>query len=361
MKFVRAAMRSVGFALVSGGALAATVLPALALPPVVASDPTRTSAIEITDSTTYVLQQNSTYSDVVCLGFVNHGPQPATKVGFSVVLLDATGSVVSVDVMYPTGKFPVGVRSAFSGSRDQAVPNGNCHAIGRSGTTRRSQFTYQANRNAPATDIAALVVSTREIVYQDGTAWRSDQVPQTGDHLALPAAPTFGAAVAAGPPVVSLAQVSGAPIELTDAFATETFTQTGGGAPTFGGLLGVIAAMPVTTRARAYCMSFANRDARDVKLARVDLVVLDRTGKVAGIETLDSKGPFAQAAPGQESGVACEGLRGKLDGDTFMYQPKDGDPIAAGRVVVTPAVIEFTDGTTWTAPNPPAIGAPLVR
>jgi hypothetical protein len=352
-------MRSVAFALVSGGALAATVAPALALPPVVAADPTRTSAIEITDSTTYVLQQNSAYSDVVCLGFVNHGPAPATKVGFSVALLDATGTVVSVDVMYPTGKFPVGTRSAFSGSRDQAVPNGNCHAIGRSGTTRRSQFTFQPNPHAPATNIVALVVSTREIVYQDGTAWRSDQVPQTGDHLALPTAPSFTAAVAAGPPVVSFAQAAGAPIELTDAFAAETMTQTGGGAPTFGGLLGIVAAMPVTTRARSYCMSFANRDARDVKLARVNLVVLDRTGKVVGIDTLDSKGPFAQAAADQESGVACEGLRGKLDGDTFMYQPKDGDPIAAGRVLITPAFVEFADGTTWAAPNPPAIGTSL--
>lgn len=352
-------MRSVAFVLVAGGALASTVLPALALPPIVADDPTRTSAIEITDSTTYLLQQNNSYSDMVCLGFVNDGTQLATKVGFSVALLDATGSVVSVDVMYPTGKFPVGVRSAFSGSRDQAVPNGNCHSIGRSGTTRRSQFTYQANRNAPVTDVVALVVSTREIVYQDGTAWRSEQVPQTGDHLALPAAPPFVAAVPAGPPVVSFAQVSGAPIEMTDAFATEIFTQTGGGAPTFGGLLGVIAAMPVTTRGRTYCMSFANRDAREVKLARVNLAVLDRSGKVIGIDTLDSKGPFAQAAAGQESGVACEGLRGKGEGDTFMYQPKDGEPVAAGRVVVEPAFVEFTDGTTWTAPNAPAIGAAL--
>ncbi|HEX3464560.1 MAG TPA: hypothetical protein VHS78_10980 [Candidatus Elarobacter sp.] len=337
-------------------------MPALALPPIVAADPTRTSAIEITDSTTYVLQQNNAYSDMVCLGFVNHGTGLATKVGFSIALLDASGNVASVDVMYPTGKFPVGTRSAFSGgSRDQAVPNANCHSIGRSGATRRSQVTYQANRNAPATDIVALLISTREIVYQDGTAWRSDQVPQTGDHLALPAAPAFNPAVPAGQPVVSFAQVSGAPIEMTDAFATETFTQTGGGAPTFGGLLGVLAAMPVTTRARSYCMSFANRDAREVKLARVNLAVLDRTGKVVGIDTLDSKGPFAQAAAGTESGVACEGLRGKGDGDTFMYQPKDGDPVATGRVVILPAFVEFTDGTTWTAPNPPVIGTPLAN
>jgi hypothetical protein len=353
MTIARVAMRCAALALTLSGAFAATAASALAQPPVVAADPTRPSVIEITDATTYLLQQNGTFADVVCLGFVNHGTGLATKVGFSLALLDATGSVVSVDVMYPTGKFPAGTRSAFSGSRDQAVPNGNCHAVGGSGTTRRSAFTYRANRNAPAVEIAAVVVSAREIVYQDGTAWRSEQVPQTGDHLALPAA-----AVAAGPPVVTFAQVSGAPIELTDGFTMETFTKTPGSAPTIGGLLGVIAAMPTTSRYRSYCTSFANRDPRDVKLARMRVAVVDRSGKVVGVDTLDSKGPFAQATAGQDSAIACEGLRGKLDGDTFMYQPQDGDAVAAGRIVITPALVEFTDGTSWTAP-PLAIGTPL--
>ncbi len=357
MTIVRSAMRSGAFALASCVAVGVLAFPALAQPPIVVPDPTRPSVLEITDTTTYLLQQNNTFADVVCLAFVNHGTGPATKVGFSLALLDATGSVVSIDAMYPTGKFPVGARSSFSGSRNQAVPNGNCHAIGGSGTTRRSAFTYRANHNAPVVDIAAVVVSAREIVYQDGTAWRTDQLPQTGDHLAMPSALLFAAAVAAGPPVVSFAQVTGAPIELTDAFASETFTQTPGVAGG-GGLLGVIAAMPTTTRYRSYCMSFANRDPRDVKLARVRVAVVDRSGKIAGFETLDSKGPFAQAPAGQDSGIACEGLRGKLDGDTFMYQPQDGDAVAAGRIVMMPAMVEFADGTAWTAP-PLTIGTPL--
>lgn len=358
MKVARAAMQSAVFALVLLASVAAVTEPAGAAPPVVAADLTRPSAVELTGATTYLLNGTSGLRNVVCLAFVNHGTGLATKVGLSLAMLDATGTVVGVDVMYPTGKFPVGVRSAFSGSRDTIdVPNGNCHAINSLGATQRSSFTFRPNKDTPLADVAAILVSTREIVYQDGTAFRTDEVPKTGDHLALPVAPAFTAAVPDGPPVVSFATVNGSPIEVTDAFATETVVRTGG-VYNGGGLLGVIAAMPVTTRSRSYCMTFANRDPRDVKFVRVNLAVLDRTGKVVGLETLDSKGPFAQATTG-DSGIACEGIRGKLDADTFMYQPHDGDPVAVGRIVITPLSVDFADGTSWIAPNPPVLGAPL--
>jgi uncharacterized protein GlcG (DUF336 family) len=105
-------------------------------------------------------------------------------------------------------------------------------------------------------------------------------------------------------------------------------------------------------------MTFANRDQRDVKNVRVNLAVLDRAGNVGAVETMDSKGPFATAAASADSGSNCEGFRGKWDADTYMYQPKDGTPFAVGRVVITPGIIEFTDGTTWTAPNPPTPNPP---
>lgn len=351
-------MNAAVLALTSFGLGVATIRPALAAPPVVAADPTRPTALEITGATTYVLNGTSGVRDVVCVSFVNHGPSVATKVGLSLAMLDATGTVVGVDVMYPTGKFPAGERSAFSGSRDATdVPNGNCHAINSTGATQHSNFSFRPNKDTPLADVVAILVSAREIVYQDGTAYRTDQVPQTGDHLALPAAPAFVAAVPNGPPLVSFAAVTGSPIEITDAFAAETVVQTGG-RPSGGGLLGLIAAIPVTTRSRSYCMTFANRDPRDVKFVRVNLAVVDRTGKVAGIETLDSKGPFAQATTA-DSGIACEGIRGKLDADTFLYQHGDGDPVPVGRIVITPAQVDFVDGTSWTAPNPPAVGSPL--
>lgn len=356
-------MRTLCVILVAVAAVAAGAKPSAAsAPPLVAADATRSSALEITGGTTYVANGPSGRQSVACVVFVNHGQRMATKVGLSLAMLDATGTVLGVDVIYPTGKFFVDQRSAYSGGRGVSaeVPNGNCHGIGAAGSTH-STFTYRARRGDPGTEIAAILVSVREIVYDDGTAWRSDQVPQTGDHLALPTAPPFAAAVADGPPRVTPGTVATSPIEITDAYAFESVVQTGGGAPSFGGLLGVLAQIPQTTRSRAVCMTFANRDARDVKNVRVNLAVVDRTGNVGAVETMDSRGPFATAAAGADSGVNCESIRGKWDADTFMYQPRGegATPFAVGRVVVTPGTVEFVDGTTWTAPNPPAIGAAL--
>ncbi|HEY4442400.1 MAG TPA: hypothetical protein VGN14_18215 [Candidatus Elarobacter sp.] len=347
--------------------LAASSVPALAAPPIVAADPTRPTALEITDASTYLV--NGTYGlhDVVCVSFINHGPSLATKVGLSLALLDASGTVVDVETMYPGGRFPIGERSAFSaGRRNVDTPNGNCQMIGSwGGATNSSQFAFRAKKKAPSADVVAIVVSAREIVYQDGTAYSTDQVPHLGDHLELPAAPPFSLAVAAGPPIVSFAPARGAPIEITDAFALERVDQNRAPyGPLGSGLLGAInsiasiAGQGIVGRSRSYCMAFANRDPRDVRLVRVNLAILDRAGNVAGVETLDSKGPFGQSTD-KNSGIACEGLRGKLDADTFLYKRPEGDPIAVGRIVIMPATVEFVDGTTWTAPNPPAIGAPF--
>ncbi|MDB5071984.1 MAG: hypothetical protein JWM87_3095 [Candidatus Eremiobacteraeota bacterium] len=355
------AVRTLCVILAAGAAVAAGATPsAAASPPLVAADTSRPSAIEISGGTTYVANGSDGRQNVACIVFVNHGPRLATKVGLSLAMLDATGTVLGVDVMYPTGKFFADQRSAFSGGRvTTQVPNGNCHGIGATGSAAHSTFSYSPRRGQPANEVAAILVSAREIVYDDGTAWRSDQVPQTGDHLALPTAPPFAAAVADGPPRVTPGTAAASPIEITDAFAFESVVQTGGGAPSFGGLLGVLAQIPQTTRSRSICMTFANRDPRDVKNVRVNLAVVDRTGMVAAVETMDSKGPFATAAPSTDSGSNCESIRGKWDADTFMYQPREGTPFAVGRVVVTPGTVEFVDGTSWTAPNPPAIGSPL--
>ncbi|MBV8368710.1 MAG: hypothetical protein JO036_07210 [Candidatus Eremiobacteraeota bacterium] len=337
-----------------------TAPPAVAAgPPLIAADTTRpNAALEIRGGTTYNSIGPDGRQDVACIVFVNHGPRMATKVGLSLAMLDASGTVLGVEVMYPTGKFPVDARSAFSGGRiSTQIPNGNCHGIFAQGSAAHSNFVYRPRKGDPATEVAAILVSVREIVYDDGTAFRTDQVPQTGDKLPLPTAPPYSVAVADGPPPVTVGTVAGSPIELTDAFRVENVVQTGGG-PGGGGLLGLIASIPVTTRASLFCMTFANRDPRDVKNVRVNLAVLDRAGNVGAVETMDSKGPFATAAASADSGSSCEGFRGKWDADTFMYQPKDGTPFAVGRVVITPGIVEFTDGTTWTVPNPPVPNPP---
>jgi hypothetical protein len=327
-------------------------------PPLIAGDPARPSAIEITGATSYVLDSRGNLQNVACVVFVNHGPRLATKVGLSLALVDATGTVVDVDVMYPRGKFLVDTRSAFSvGSNGQDIGNGNCHGFGAAGAAARSTFVYRANKNAPVQEVAAILVSAREIVYDDGTAWRTDQVPQTGDHVTLPVAPPFSAAVAAGPPRITTRAMTGSPIELTDAFRYESAMQTGGGPPSGPGLLQVLAALPQTIRSQQICMVFGNRDPRGVKRVRVDLAIVDRTGKIGGIETLDGRGKFAPGTPADDSGSACEGIQGRWDGDTFMYSPAEGVPaFAVSRIVVSPEIVDFADGTTWMSPTYPVVG-----
>ena len=160
---------------------------AAAGPPLVAADTSRPSAIEISGGTTYAANGPDGRQNVACIVFVNHGPRLATKVGLSLAMVDANGAVIGVDVIYPTGKFFVDTRSAFSGGRVSVeVPNGNCHGIGATGSAAHSAFAYRPRRGEPAVEVAAILVSAREIVYDDGTAFRTDQVPQTGDHLTLP-------------------------------------------------------------------------------------------------------------------------------------------------------------------------------
>jgi hypothetical protein len=360
--FLARAARTIACGLAVLGAVCSATIQAGAAgsPPTIAGDPARPSAIEIVGATSYVLDSRGNLQNVACIVFVNHGARLATKVGLSLAMVDATGTVVNVDVMYPRGKFLVEARSAFSvGGNGIDIGNGNCHGFGAAGAARRSTFVYRTNRNAPVTDVAAILVSAREIVYDDGTAWRTDQVPQTGDHVALPSPGPFSAVVTDGPPLVTTRAVSGSPVDLTDAFRYESASQSGGGPPSGPGLLQVLAALPQVIRSQQICMVFGNRDPRGVKRVRVDLAIVDRAGKIGGIETLDSNGKFAPGTPADDSGGSCEHIGGKWDADTFVYTPSEGEPFAVGRIVITTEFVDFADGTTWTAPNLPVVGSPL--
>jgi hypothetical protein len=354
--------RSIAFGLIALAVVCGSAVPAAAAgsPPVIVADPARPSAIEITGATSYVLDSRGNLQNVACVAFVNHGPRLATKVGLSMALVDATGTVLSVDVMYARGKFLVDARSAFSGGGNgMDIGNGNCHGFGAAGAAARSTFVFRPNRNAPVTEAVAILVSAREIIYDDGTAWRTDQVPQTGDHVTLPSPAPFTTAVADGPPRVTTRAVPGSPVDLTDAFRFESAVQSGGGAPSGPGLLQVLAALPTVSRSQQVCMVFGNRDAREVKRVRVDLAIVDRAGNVGGIETLDARGKYAPGTPADDSGSSCERIGGRWDGDTFIYTPREGPPFAVGRIVVSLEFVDFADGTSWTAPSLPVVGSPL--
>jgi hypothetical protein len=325
------------------GVLGATLLAplaAIAAPPIIAEDPGRPSALTITGGSTYVLSGQGAPYRVACVVFVNHGPRVATKVGLNLAVVDASGTVLGVDVIYPRGKFFVDKRSAFSGGGSAIeAPNGNCHPFNATRDERGSTFRYKMGRDAPPTDVAAILVSAREIVYDDGTAWRTDQVPKTGDHVALPVAPPFAAAVPDGPPVVTPAVVAGAPIAVTDAFDFESASQEYAGR------------IPYISRGRSTCMFFTNNDTRVAKHVRVDLALVDRKGEIVGVEEMHPRGTFS---PGVDKPPGdCISVRGKWDADSFVY----GDPATPiGRILAVPVLVEFADGTSWQNPNPPKIG-----
>ncbi len=329
-------------------ALAATLValsaarPAAAAPPIVAGDPSRPSAITITEGSTYVLSGSGSPYRVVCVVFVNHGAHTATKVGLNLAVVDATGTVLGVDLIYPRGKFFVDGRSAYSGGGSAIeAPNGNCHPFNATRDQHGSTFFYKMGRDAPPTQVAAILVSAREIVYDDGTAWRTDLVPMTGDHVTLPAAPPFVVAVPAGPPRVTPSAVAGSPIDVTDAYNYEYASQEYAGR------------IPYIARSRSTCANFTNRDARVAKHVRIDLALVDRKGAIAGIEEMHPRGTFSSGATNDNTSGDCITVRGRWDADSFLYGP-DATPI--GRILAIPVLAEFADGTSWQNPNPPKIG-----
>jgi hypothetical protein len=343
--------------------LSAAPLAAIAAPPVILADPGRPSAIELTESSTYLLGIGSTGSadNVVCFVFVNHGAHTATKVGLSLAMVDATGTVAGVDVMYPTGKFFSGARSAFSGSRDTvAVPNGNCHLLLTPRSVAGSTISYRVGQRNASTNIIAIVVSAREIVYDDGTVWRNANVPQTGERVVLPSALQSAAAVANGPPVVTPGNVSGSPVEVTDAFRYESVDSVRSGN-----------SVNVARVRGGVCAIFTNHDLRTVKRVSFDVSVADRKGAIEDVRLIDARGKFSTGVPidnangsRRSPGEAnCTAVPGVFDADSFMMKPHGptSAAIAVGRIVVTPSRVEFTDGTAWVAPSPPKVGDPIVR
>ena len=337
--------------------------PAAAAPPLVVADPARPSAIELTESSSYLLGIGPTGSadNVVCFVFVNHGAHTATKVGLSLAMVDATGMVAGVDVMYPTGKFFSGARSAFSGSRDTvAVPNGNCHLFVKPRPVAGSTISYRVGPRNASTDITAIVVSAREIVYDDGTVWRNENVPQTGDRVVLPSAAPAPAVIANGPPAVAPLNVPGSPMEVTDAFRYESVDTVRS-----GNYVNVV-------RGRGgVCAVFTNHDPRTVKRVSFDVSLADRKGAIVDVRLIDARGKFSTGVPidnangsRRSPGEAnCTAVPGVFDADSFMIKPNGptAAPVAVGRIAITPSRVEFTDGTTWVAPSPPKVGDRIAR
>jgi hypothetical protein len=320
-------------------ALQATVL---AAPPIVIEDPTRPAPVSISDSSLDVFFDQTDYRGLVCLALVDHGTATATRIGVDAALLDASGTVLVVRTMRIRGVFRPGVRTAYSGyGGSEATSNGNCLDVsdGVPGTS----FHYSAGRGASWIDVAAIVASVTEVGYDDGTTWSATSVPHAGDQLALPTAAPFVAAVPYGLPIMTTKQSPGAPVTVVDAYPLDSR----GHSMIMGHRVGF------TTRALCAAIGDLAKPANDVRVA---LTLVDRTGNVAGVETLDLRGRF-DVGKTYASMLWCEGVSGRSDGDTFLYGPTLS-PI--GRIIASPLLVQFQDGTSWTGPPPQTAGQPLL-
>jgi hypothetical protein len=340
-----------------------TAIPAQAQPPVIVNDPTRPSPIEILYSSTYQIatvgQVWAKFGDVLCIGFVNNGPQSATGVGLNYAMVDETGTVISVVSTYPTGDFPVGMLSSGSHPAERDIPNGNCHLVSPLPEPIASSTMYVISEKGGAQiPVAAVFASVREIRYADGTVWHGAAIPKVGDTFSLPPAPAFTAAVANGKPRLVAGNADGDPVEITDVFEMHRIVHVeGSNAETAL----VVSRMPKSFTGGGYCFTFANRDAKAIRHVRIAAVVLDRRGYIVGLEPFDARGPFAQRTePGVISGQGCTTIGGDFDGDTLMYENDAIQPIAAGQLIFTPIHIDFVDGTHWDNPAMPTIGHMIV-
>ncbi len=318
-----------------------------AAPPLIANDPAHPSPIEVTGGSTLItIADYRDASELVCAVLVNHAPRTATRMTLSFAMVDASGTVIGVDLVHPSGRFAPETPVQYSGGS----PNGNCDLIYSGTNVERTSFWYRAPRSQPA-QIAAVLVSAREVIFDDGTSFRTDNVPQSGDHVTLPPASPFSAlppALTAKSPVVAadrtpriaIATPSDSPVEISEAYQQDFFLGRS------------------DDPQRRTCVVVTNRDARTAKFVRLNLAIGDRNGTIAGVDTLDAKGTFSR---GVALGRWCSTIAGWWTPDGFGYIPQGrrGPVVPIGTIVAVPVQVDFADGTSWQAPHPPQTGEPV--
>jgi hypothetical protein len=186
---------------------------------------------------------------------------------------------------------------------------------------------YRPRGVREAVAVAGVVASAREVVYDDGSAFRTDDVPKTGDKLPF-AISAPAARVPSGGPLYSVSARVTAPFTVRDLV-------------TYGNHGDV-------------CYALQN-GAKEATLARIALVKLGRDGSVVDVDESQTNGRFASSGPmGSET---CTRVKGRDVGDEFFAEP-DAGRAAVGRVIAVPLREEFVDGTVWDNPHPPRIGEP---
>lgn len=310
--------------------------PASAAPPYVFDDPAHPSAVSVTGGMPFLATIYGTQFEVMCVTVVNKGPRTATRINLNLAAVDATGTVAGVDIMSAGGTFPVGVPVASTPSKGD-VPNGNCHRISASGGFSGSRWSYP-KFHGPFVPIVAFAVSAREIDYDDATVWKAENLPQTDDHVTMPAS-----APQNGPVAIAAIAEPGSPVDITDAYQRALASRQD---QIPGGL------------ERKVCIAFVNRDARIAKLVRTGFAFVDAGGKVLGVQTYDIRGRFSAGLPNDDVRSNCATMNGKWQPDgTFQYtDPETGATGRAARIVPSVVEVDFVDGTSWQASNLPKPG-----
>jgi hypothetical protein len=315
-------------------ALLAIGRPCAAAPPLVVPDTREPAPVRIVDSSTNALYQGelADFIDIVCFAFVSEAPRMAVKAAFDVTLLDASGTVLAVHTMRPAGRFLPGERSAFSHGGDPRVtPNGNCYPIyayGRNGST----FMFRRGKGEPQTVVSAIVITPRSVDYENGQPWQASVPSRTvGEHVALPATAPAALEVPNGPPLVTWRNPPETQVRIDDAFL-------------MGG------------RFLDTCISFTNLAPKPARRVRADVLMIDRAGAIVNVEHINVSDRIKPNDPLTNQRGSCLTINGLFEGDTYLYVGPAGR-VPLGRVIVSPAAIDFEDGSSWAAPQAPPIGS----
>ncbi|MDQ6940992.1 MAG: hypothetical protein M3169_00555, partial [Candidatus Eremiobacteraeota bacterium] len=290
-----------------------------AAPPVLVNDTSHPSVVTITDAFFTHSTESAAPIDVVCVGFVQNGQKTAKQIGLSLAYVDAQGVVIGVELNFSYGKFGSGLPAGTSTPRyplDHPFTNGNCHKTFHEGRSVTSSFMYRPRGAAQAVAVAGIVASAREVVYEDGTAFRTDDVPKTGDKLPF-AIPPPAAAVPSGGPLYSVSTSITEPFKVLDI-------------------------VPYGNRGEV-CYTLQN-GAKNATLARIALVKVGRDGNVLDVEESQTSGRYAAGmAMGND---ICTRVKGR-DVGVELFVDTDAGRAAIGRVIAVPLHEEFADGSVW--------------
>jgi hypothetical protein len=306
-------------------------MPAIAALPMIVDDPEYPSSITLTDPFVYVLRQNydaayiygGSYDGFACFGYIDHTSHVPKKVTFNLAVVDATGFVIGENTLVADG----------IGS-----PN-TCQNYASTVYPRIGSFGFTPNRQTALRKFAAIYVSAQQIIYDDGSTWQAEKRSKVGDKKTLPFPQSpLPASSTAGMPAVSAINVPDAPFTIVDAFPCED-----GIGATFGSM----------RRDFGACVAFdSGPDPKRWKTVRAALAIVDRSGIVVNIQTVDLRRGFSV-------GSEFRYLPGPIDHGSYEFAgSKNAARIQITRILAMPLLEEFTDGTMWIAPKPFVVGQP---